>query len=219
MVMQASATAASVAAGALLVAAAATGCGNDRSSSLPSSTAPTSPTSPTSAPNTPAAQSGDYSALLIKAIDIVVPGDTFTQAQTLPANPAGIEGVFMNQGGTRKVDITIYGYPDGASASRALGQSVKAIPDLAVTAPTTPIGVGTGGQVAVGPSPDGAKAKAIVMFTEGKASAVLESESPCNDPVHSDFASDFGREQDRVQDAAIRVGLAARTTSHCAGPR
>ncbi len=210
--MKVSAMAASLAASTLMVAAAVTGCGNDKSSSPSSSTSssastsaasPTSSAAPTS--STPAAQPGDYSGLLIKATDIVVPGDTFTQAQTLPANPAGIEGVFMNQGGTRKVDITIYVYPDAASASQALDQSVKAIPELAVKAPTSPIDVGTGGQMAVGPSPDGSKAKAIVMFTEGKAFAVLEFESPSNDPVQSDFASDLGRKQD----AAIKAGLPA----------
>jgi len=144
--------------------------------------------------------------LLIKPSDIVVPGDTFTLAQTLPVpNPAGVEGVFMNQGGSRKIDDTIYVYPDTGAASQALDQSAKAIPELSVKATPTPADVGTGGQMAVGPSPDGSKAKAIVMFTEGKVVTVLEFESPPNDPVQPDFVLDLGRKQD----AAIKSGLPA----------
>ncbi len=48
-----------------------------------------------------------------------MPNDTFTLMQTLPVpNPAGVEGVFMNPGGSRKVDDTIYVYPDAAQAGR-----------------------------------------------------------------------------------------------------
>jgi hypothetical protein len=43
------------------------------------------------------------------------------------------------------------------------------------------------------------------MFTEGKAFAVLEFESPPNDPVPSDVVLDLGRKQD----AAIKSGLPA----------
>jgi hypothetical protein len=145
--------------------------------------------------------------LLIKPTDIVVPGDTFTLFQTLPVpNPAGTEGVFMNQPGTRKVDDTIYVYPDPGQASQALDQSAKAIQELSVKAAPTPADVGTGGQMAVGPSPDGTKSKAIVMFTEGKVFTVLEFENPPNDPVQPDFVLDLGKKQD----AAIKSGLPAR---------
>jgi len=109
----------------------------------------------------------------------------------------------MNQAGSRKIDDTIYIYPDAAAASQALDQSAKAIPDLSVKATPTAADVGTGGQMTVGPSPDGAKAKAVVMFTEGKVFSVLEFESPPNDPVPSDFVLDLARKQD----AAIKAGL------------
>jgi hypothetical protein len=72
-----------------------------------------------------------------------------------------------------------------------------------VKAPPTPVNVGAGGQMAVGPSPDGSKAKGIVMFTEGRVFTVLEFESPPNDPLQPDFVSDLGRKQD----AAIKNGL------------
>ncbi|WP_239645554.1 hypothetical protein [Mycobacterium sp. UM_CSW] len=204
---KASVMAAGIAASALVVGAAATGCQSNKSSS-PSS-APASATSSTT--STPAASSSsatprpfDYSNMLIKPTDIVMPGDTFTLSQTLPVpNPAGTEGVFMNQAGTRKVDDTIYVYPDAAAASQALDQSAKGIQELSVKAAPTPADVGTGGQLAVGPSPDGAKSKAIVMFTEGKVFAVLEFESPPDDPVPSDVALDLAKKQD----AAIKSGL------------
>ncbi len=111
----------------------------------------------------------------------------------------------MNQGGSRKVDDTIYVYPDAGAASQALDQSAKGIQELSVKSPPAPADVGTGGQMAVGPSPDGSKSKAIVMFTEGKTFTVLEFESPPNDPVQPDFVLDLGRKQD----AAIKSGLPA----------
>ena len=203
--------AAGLSATTLAVGVAVTGCGSDKSSS-PSSSAPSSTSTSaasSSATTTPtssggAAQPNDYSNLLIKPSDIVVPGDTFTLTQTLPVpNPAGAEGVFTNQGGTRKLDDTIYVYPDAGAAAQALDQSAKAIQELSVKAAPTPVNVGTGGQMAVGPSPDGSKAKGIVMFTEGRVFTVLEFESPQNDPLQPDFVSDLGRKQD----AAIKSGL------------
>jgi hypothetical protein len=212
MVMKVSVVA-GVAASALVVGVAVTGCGSNKSSgpssSTPSSTsgsAASSAATPAPTSSSGAAQPSDYSNLLIKPGDIVVAGDTFALTQTLPVpNPAGAEGVFTNQGGTRKIDDTIYVYPDAGAASAALDQSAKAIQELSVKAPPTPADVGTGGQMAIGPSPDGSKAKAIVMFTEGKVFTVLEFESPQNDSVPPDFVLDLGRKQD----AAIKAGLPA----------
>jgi hypothetical protein len=209
--MKVSVMAAGLAASTLVVGVAVTGCGSNNSSSPSSSTTSSTSTSAASSSATPtptssggAAQPSDYSNLLIKPSDIVVPGDTFTLTQTLPVlNPAGAEGVFTNQGGSRKLDDTIYVYPDAGAASQALDQSAKAIQEMSVKAPPTPVDVGTRGQMAVGPSPDGSKAKGIVMFTEGKVFTVLEFESAQNDPVQPDFVLDLGRRQD----AAIKSGL------------
>ena len=55
-----------------------------------------------------------------------MPNDTFTLMQTLPIPiPAGVEGVFMNPGGSRKVDDTIYVYPDVAAAGQALDSMLQ----------------------------------------------------------------------------------------------
>ncbi|SPM27706.1 hypothetical protein [Mycobacterium terramassiliense] len=206
--MKVSVMAAGLVASALIVGVA--GCGSNKSSGPASSTssatstsaASSSAASPTS--STGAAQPSDYSNLLIKPTDIVVPGDTFTLFQTLPVpNPAGTEGVFMNQGGNRKIDDTIYVYADAGAASQALDQSAKGIQELSVKAAPTPADVGTSGQLAVGPSPDGSKSKAIVMFTEGKVFTVLEFESAPNDALQPDFVLDLAKKQD----AAIKSGL------------
>src|SRR5690348_7363848 len=110
---------AGLAASTLVLGMALTGCGKDEQKSSPSSSAASSTSasaassSAASTSSSAAAQPGDYGRLLIKPEDIVVPGDTFTVMQTLPVpNPAGIEGVFVNQSNNRKVDDTIYVYPD-----------------------------------------------------------------------------------------------------------
>lgn len=208
--MNATVMTAGLAATGLIVGAAVAGCGSgsDESSSTKTSassaTSTSASTSTAQATTSAAAQSSDYSNLLIKPADIVVPGDTFSLSQTLPVpNPAGVEGVFANQNGSRKIDDTIYVYPDAAAASQALDQSAQAIPEMSVKATPEPADVGAGGRIAVGPSPDGAKAKGIVMFTQGKAFAVLELESDPNDPVNADFLLDLGRKQAE----AIAAGL------------
>jgi len=82
----------------LVVGVSVVGCGTNKSSTTSSATkGPTS--SPSSAP------SADYTGLLIKASDIVLPGDTFT-AQPPIQNPNGQPGVaqiFSNQNDTRHV--------------------------------------------------------------------------------------------------------------------
>lgn len=208
--MKVSVAAAGLAVSTLVLGVAVTGCGSDESSS-PSSSKSSASTSAASSSAEPtsssaAAQPSDYSNLLIKPADIVVPGDTFSLTQTLPVpNPAGIEGVFTNQNGSRKVDDTIYVYPDAAAASQALDASAKAIPELSVKATPEPADVGAGGQIAVGPSPDGSKAKGVLMFTHDKVFVVLELESEANDPVQPDFLLDLGGKQDE----AIAAGLPA----------
>ena len=84
--MKVSVMAAGLAASGLMVGVAVTGCGDNKSSSPSSSTSSSSSTSASAAPSpsapqtssSAAAQPSDYSNLLIKASDIVVPGDTFT---------------------------------------------------------------------------------------------------------------------------------------------
>lgn len=55
----------------------------------------------------------------------------------------------------------------------------------------------------LGPSPDGSKAKGVLMFTHDKVFVVLELESDPNDAVQPDFLLDLGGKQDE----AIAAGL------------
>jgi hypothetical protein len=212
MAMKVSVMAAGLAVTGLVVGASVTGCGGSEKSSTSSSSSTASSssaatTTSAAAPSSSAtAQPGDYASLLIKPADIVVPGDTFTLTNSTPtAGSPGVEGIFNNRNGSRTVDISIFVYPDAATASQALDVSAKAIPEISVKAQPSPADVGTGGQMAVGPSPDGNKAKGVVMFTEGKAFVVVELSSGPNDPVQPDFLLDLGRKQD----AAVKAGLPA----------
>ena len=180
------------------------GCGSEKTTSPPSTSTSSSAATPSS--SSAAAQPGDYSGLLIKPTDIVVPNDSFTLMQTLPIpNPAGVEGVFMNPAGSRKIDDTIYVYPDAAQAGRALDGMTPSVsdPQMGVKGPLTPLDVGSRGSMVVGPAADGSKSVGMAMFTEGKAFVVLEFNSPSTDPVPADVIVDLARKQD----AAIKAGL------------
>jgi hypothetical protein len=209
-VKQISATAAGLAVTALAVSAAVTGCGGDKSPA-PSSSATSSKSSsaatPSAAPTSSAA--ADYSNLLIKPSDIVVPGDNFKLLQTVPVpNPAGTSGLFGNDAGSRTINDTIYVYADAGAATQARDVTVSTLtdPDLGVRGGTpTPVDVGNGGTMAVGTTqrPEGPKSKGSVMFTEGKTFVDIEFESAIGDPLPPDFILDVARKQD----AAIKAGL------------
>jgi hypothetical protein len=215
MVMQVSTMAAGLAATTLVVGVAVTGCGSNKSSSPSSSNSSstsTSSASPSSAAPTSssgAAQPSDYSNLLIKPTDIVVPGDTFNppKNRSLTDPAPGIEGTFTNQSGSRTIIDSLLVYPDPGAAGRDRDSLTKSYVDPqsgAVKGATpTPVDVGTGGTVIAGPSLDGSKAKTSVIFSEGKVVALVEFESAPNDPVPADIALDVARKQD----AAIKAGL------------
>ena len=147
-----SAITAGLAAGTLVIGVA--GCGSDKSSSPSSSSTPSSAgssaaaSSATPSSSSAAAQPGDYSGLLIKPTDIVVPGDTFTLTQTLPVpNPAGVEGVFMNQGRlpqTRRHHLCLSRPRRGGAARSTRGAKCHSPRNEREKGPATPVDVGTG---------------------------------------------------------------------------
>jgi len=211
--MKVSVISAGLAASALVVGVTVTGCGSDKPSSPTSTTSSSASTTSTSsasassaasAPSSGAAQPSDYSNLLIKPTDIVVPGDTFTLTKTStdPATP-GVGGEFNNQNGSRKINVAIVVYPDAAAAARDNDSNGKNLDLFVKGPPATPADVGTGGVIVVGPSPDGSKAAAALVFAEGKATALITFESAPTDPLPPDFVLDVGRKQD----AAIKAGL------------
>jgi hypothetical protein len=216
MVMRVSAMAARLAATALALGVAVTGCGSNKSSG-PSSTASSSASissgSPSSAAPTSSSAAGqpsDYSNLLIKDTDIVVPGDSFSGPQTKPAgfDDPGISGTFTNQSGSRTLTDNLTVYPDPGEAARWRDLLIKSVtnPQTGVIRVTpTPADVGTGGVLIVGPSAFGSKAETEVIFSEGRVLAQIIFEGGPNDSVPADIAMDVARKQD----AAIKSGLPA----------
>jgi hypothetical protein len=216
MVMTVSAMAARLAATALALGVAVTGCGSNKSSG-PSSTASSSASissgSPSSAAPTSSSAAGqpsDYKNLLIKDTDIVVPGDTFSGPQTKPPgfDDPGISGTFTNQSGSRTLADNLTVYPDPGEAARWRDLLIKSVtnPETGVIRVTpTPADVGTGGVLIVGPSAYGSKAETEVIFSEGRVLAQIIFESGPNDSVPADIAMDVARKQD----AAIKSGLPA----------
>ena len=102
-----------------------------------------------------ARQAADYTALLIKASDITLPGDTFT-AQPPIQNPNGQPGVaqiFGNQNDTRHIGNTILILPDPDTAVSELDEEKAALGDSVKGGTPAPAAVGTGGTMVSGTAP------------------------------------------------------------------
>ncbi|HEY0226945.1 MAG TPA: hypothetical protein VGC05_11265 [Mycobacterium sp.] len=220
--MKASTMAAGLGASVLVigVSAATTGCGSTKSAS-PSSTTSSAASTSTASSSAPtssgsAAQPSDYSNLLIKPSDIVVPADTFALASSRPSdNPAGVTATFASasvdaNGPTREIDVVIHVYPDAAGATQEHDQVAPNVANAQlgftlVGGTATPADVGTGGAMALGTNSDASKQRARVVFSEGRAFVQIEFFNPGNDPLKSDFVLDVARKQD----AAVKAGLPA----------
>jgi hypothetical protein len=161
--------------------------------------------SSSSASSSAASSTQDYGSLLIKASDIVAPGDTFTaQAPTLnPNGKDGVATVFSNAGDTREIGDTILVLPDAAGAATALQGAVSALGSSVTGGTPQKVQIGSDATLIAGTSPDGAKAVTVLVFTEGKAFTTLEFDSASADPVPTEFVTDVGQKQD----AAIKSGL------------
>jgi hypothetical protein len=209
--MKTSTMATGLGASLLVVGVAVAGCGSDKPSSQSSAASSAAPTS-----SGGAAQPSDYSNLLIKPADIVVPGDSFTLASSRPStNPAGMTATFASasvdvNGPTREIDVVIHVHPDATAATQERDQTAQNIADPNMGFPlvggtATPADVGTGGAMATGTNSDGSKSRARVVFSEGTAFVQIEFFNPGNDPLKLDFVLDVARKQD----AAIKAGLPA----------
>jgi hypothetical protein len=188
----------------MVVGVSLVGCAGNKSSTTSSSGSASSPSS-SSATSSSSAPTADYTALLIKASDITLPGDTFT-AQPPIQNPNGQPGVaqiFGNQNDTRHIGDTILILPDADQAVSELDQEKAALGNMVTGGTPAPAPVGTGGTMVSGTAPEGSKAVTVLLFTEGKAFVNLEFDSPLNDPVPPQFFTDVGQKQD----TAIKNGL------------
>lgn len=196
---------AGLAATSMVVGVSVVGCGGNKSSTTSSSGSSASAGSSSAASSSNSAAPADYTALLIKASDIILPGDTFT-AQPPIQNPNGQPGVaqiFGNQNDSRHVGDTILILPDADQAVSELDEEKAALGDMVKGGTPAPAAVGTGGTMVSGTAPEGSKAVTVLLFTEDKAFVNLEFDSPPNDPVPPQFVTDVGQKQD----TAIKNGL------------
>ncbi len=196
-----------VAGGVVAVSAAVvltiTGCGKDSAPPAASNSA-TSSSAATSTTASPPAQPADYSALLIKATDLVAP-EEFVASPPVQ-NPDGKPGVatsFGNADRTHVVGDTILILPDPAAATAALEAAKSALGGSVVGGAPAPIEVGAGGISVSGSSPDKTKSVTVVLFTEGRAFVTLEFDGPKDATPPPDFVLDVGQKQA----LAIKNGL------------
>jgi hypothetical protein len=189
-----------IAATVAVIALTGAACSKDNSSkSTSSSSSSSSATSSSSKAETTsaAAAATDYTTLLIKPEDIVIPGDTFT-GEPPQVNPGGSEGVaagFYNADQSRSIGDTIMILPDPEGAKTAMDGAVKALDQSIANPSPEPVQVGDSGVIASGTSPDGSKAVTVVTFSQGKGFVVLQFDSPAGDPVPTDFATSLAQKQ------------------------
>ena len=186
------ARAAAVSALAVSVALLATAC----SSSKPKASATTSTASvaATSASSSPAA---DYTNLLIAPSDIPVDGVT-RQSAAAPPQGAGVTALYADPSGTRKLGDTILVLSDASSASTAAHAAQQAAMSSLTGATSKASDVGTSGVVFSGTSNGGSTASTVLVFSEGRAYAVLEFDSAANDPVPAALVEQVGAKQDQL---------------------
>jgi hypothetical protein len=196
---------AGLAATSMVVGVSVAGCAGNKSSTTSSSGSATSAGSSSAASSSSSAAAADYTVLLIKASDIILPGDTFTGQPPIqnPNGQPGVAQIFSNQNDTRHVGVTILILPDPDQAVSELDQEKAALGDTVKGGTPAPAAVGTGGTMVSGTAPEGSKAVTVLMFTEGKAFANLAFDSPLNDPLPPQFVTDVAQKQD----TAIKNGL------------
>jgi hypothetical protein len=182
-------------------------CGGGSSSESSSSASPSAVEESSSVAESPTqtSSSADYAPLLITPYDIDIPGETFTAGQP-QANPGGARGVavsFTNESQTRTIGDSIVIFPDVDAAKAGLDAAVAAL-DQSIAAPTPQAAeVGTGGVVASGTSPDGAKAVTVVAFNQGPAFVLMQFEGAADDPVPDDVAVSLAQKQAGLVEAAL----------------
>jgi hypothetical protein len=196
---------AGLAATSMVVGVSVVGCASNKSSTTSSSGSATSAGSNSATSSSGSAAAADYTALLIKASDITLPGDTFTGQPPIqnPNGQPGVAQIFGNQNDTRHIGDTILILPDADQAVSELDQEKAALGNMVTGGTPAPAPVGTGGTMVSGTAPEGSKAVTVLLFTEGKAFVNLEFDSPLNDPVPPQFFTDVGQKQD----TAIKNGL------------
>ena len=188
-----------IAATVAVIALTGAACSSNSSSTSSSSSSSSSATTSSSKAETTsaAAAATDYTTLLIKPEDIVVPNDSFVAEPPQP-NPGGSEGVavgFHNADQSRSIGDSIMILPDPEAAKTAMDGAVKALDQSIANPSPQPVQVGDNGVIASGTSPDGSKAVTVVTFTQGKGFVVMQFDSPPGDAPGNDFATALAQKQ------------------------
>ena len=188
-----------IAATVAVIALTGAACSSNSSSTSSSSSSSSSATKSSSKAETTsaAAAATDYTTLLIKPEDIVVPNDSFV-AEPPQLNPGGSEGVavgFHNADQSRSIGDSIMILPDPEAAKTAMDGAVKALDQSIANPSPEPVQVGDNGVIASGTSPDGSKAVTVVTFTQGKGFVVMQFDSPPGDAPGNDFVTALAQKQ------------------------
>lgn len=189
------------------------GCDNEAgvpgtSSSAPAVLAPLATSSTTKAPTSStatAAQSVDFTRLLLEGRDISTAEDSYSSQLSTP-NPSGqpgANGLLVNQDQTKAVNIMLAGLPNAASGPAALQEAQAKLANTVSGGQPQPSPVGTGGTIVSGTSPDGKKSVTVLLFTEGTALARIEFDGVPGQPAPGAFVTNVGQKQA----IALRVGL------------
>ena len=180
--------------------------GNAQSSAPTLPTIPFAPSTTSKAPATP--QAADYQRLLLSAADLSDSAETFTERSkdSQPNGNPGASAFFVNDKDSRAISDTFLVYPDAATASAILKQTVGTLPTLVTGGTPKPLAVGSDGVMVSGTRPDEDKSVTLVFFTEGRSLVRLEFQSATGDSTPDQLVTNVAK----MQDIALRVGLAER---------
>lgn len=172
-----------------------------------STTGGTSTAAPLGPTTTNAPTGTDFAPLLLQPGDLSDDQDTFTAQTTRPDvdGRPGTSALFVNADETRAISITLAGFPDAASATAALHQTLATADTVVTGGSPAPIAVGTDGTVIRGNAPNDSKAVTLVLFTQGPVLARLEFDSATGDATTDRFVTDIAK----MQQIALRVGIPA----------
>ena len=145
--------------------------------------------------DTSSAVTTDYASLLIDASDIPVPGFEKGTPQD-PPQGTGTAVAFTGEGGRTLGDsILILG--SAAEAQAAAASAVTAAQGAVTTPEVTEAPIGDGGTAIRGTSAAGEVA--VLVFSQGPATIVLEFDSPAGDSVPTDVIQQVATAQsDRI---------------------
>jgi hypothetical protein len=158
----------------------------------PSLASTADPPAPSAAPAPP---TPDLRPLVIAAQDIPLPGFGPPDVGPLDENAVdGLTAFFTSTDGDRQLGETIVLLPDADAARTALRGASTRTTQQRPGAESVPASVGDGGVLVTGYQRDGT-ASTLLLFTQGRASVVMDFRGPATDPVPPQVALEAGVRQ------------------------